>query len=107
MPACIVAYSVSGELEIADGGLRYYALADGTITLVYVSVGTAPSGSGVTVRVNRNGSSIGTTTIAAGANTNSFAPAAAYVTGDYFTVDVTAVGSSGPGADLVVELQTA
>ena len=103
----VIPYSVSGALTAHDGGLRFYALAGGRIRQVHVSVGTAPAGSGLTVRINRNGSSIGTVTIAAGDHTATFTPSpAGYSAGDYFTVDITAVGSSTAGSDLVVELQT-
>lgn len=102
-----IPYSVSGVLTVANGGLRWYALTDGTISLVHASVGTAPTGSGVTVRVNRNTTSLGTVTIPAGAHTNTFVPASpAYTAGDYFTVDVTAIGSSTPGSDLVVQVRS-
>jgi hypothetical protein len=104
--ADIIPYSVSGPLAAATGGLRWYAPTDGTITLVHVSVGTAPAGSGITVQVNRNGTSLGTVTIPVGSHTNTFTPASpAYVAGDYFTVDVTAVGTTTAGSDLVVQLR--
>jgi hypothetical protein len=102
-----VPYSVSGDLEVSDGNLRWYSRAKGTVATVHASVGTAPTGSGVTVQVNQNGSSIGTCTIAAGGHTATFTPAADYDSGDYFTVDVNAVGSTTPGSDLVVQLRMA
>jgi hypothetical protein len=103
-----VPYSVSGELEVADGNLRWYSRAKGSVASVHASVGTAPAGSGVTVQVNRNGTSIGTATIAAGGHIASFTPGSPdFAAGDWFTVDITAVGSSTPGSDLVVQLRMA
>lgn len=98
-------FNVAGALSTLTGNMRWYARFDGEITEVYVSVGTAPTGSGTTVRLNKNGSSLGTVTIAAGSNTNSFTPASpTFVIGDYFTVDITAVGSTTPGSDLDVQI---
>jgi hypothetical protein len=98
----VIPYSISGPLTVTDGTLRWYALTAGTILQVFASAGTG----GLTVRVNRNGASIGTATIPAGSNTAAFTPASPdYTAGDYFTVDVTAAGTGA--ADLVVELQVA
>lgn len=101
-----VTYSISGDLAVQNGGLRWYAPFDGMIKKVYVSVGTAPSGSGVHIRLNKNGIPIGTIIIAAGTNYDWFSPDDPdFVDEDFFTVDVTAVGSSTPGSNLVVQLK--
>jgi hypothetical protein len=102
--AGVIPYAFAGSLSVVNGGLRWYAPADGSITLVHASVGTAPSGSGTTVRVNRNGSSIGSVTISAGNYSASFVPGSpGFSAGDYFTVDVTAAGGA---SDLVVHIRT-
>ena len=99
-------FSINGVLAVGNGVLRWYPLADGTLAGVHCAVGVAPTGSGVTVRLKKNGASVGTGTIAAGAFTTTFVPSpAGYVVGDYFTVDVTAVGSTTPGTGLVVQLR--
>jgi len=99
----VIPYAVSGALTVANGALRWYAPAAGMITLVHASVGTAPGGGGTTVRVNVNGSSVGTATIAAGANSATFVPgSASFVAGDYVTVDVTAANGA---SDLVVQVR--
>ena len=69
-----VPYCVSGALTVANGDLRWYARAKGSIAKVHAAIGTAPAGSGVTVRVNKNGTSLGTCTIAAGGHTATFIP---------------------------------
>jgi len=103
----VVPYSISGNLTVADGGLRWYALRDGEILKVAVSVGTSPSGlTGIGVRLRRNGTSIGTVTLSSGQNYTTFVPTLVTVTqGDYFTVDITSIGNSVPGADLVLEVE--
>jgi hypothetical protein len=98
------AYSISGTLSVSVGQLRWTALADGTLTLAVASVGTPPAGAALTVAVNLNGASVGTITIPDGSNVGTAALGAAFATGDYFTVDVTAASGA---ADLVVELMLA
>ena len=85
--------------------MRFYPQENVTIDHVHAAVGVAPSAPGLTVRLNLNGASIGTGTIAAGANTTSFVPSTtALVVGDYLTVDVTTIGSPTPGSNLVVQV---
>lgn len=96
-----------GALVVANGIERWYPQFDGTITIVHVAVGTVPTGSGTTVRLNLNGTSIGTVTIAASTFTNTFVPSTTTFTvgaADYFTVDVTAIGSTTPGSYLETQI---
>jgi hypothetical protein len=79
------------------------------INSVTIRVSTAPTGSALTVDVNKNGTTIFTTqgnrpSISAGSKTNtSAAPNVnTLAAGDYLTVDVDAIGSTVPGSDLVV-----
>lgn len=79
------------------------------INSVTIRTGTGPTGSALTVDVNKNGTTIftggtGRPSIAAGSKSNtSSAPAVnTLAAGDYLTVDVDAIGSTVPGSDLVV-----
>lgn len=106
-------FSVTGSVSAATGKHRIYNDTGVALTIraVRASVGTAPVGSALTVDVNKNGTTIfGTQTnrpsIAAGSNTAK-APAintTSIADGEYFTVDVDAVGSTTAGADLTVQI---
>lgn len=100
----------SGTLTTQTGTSRFYVENSGTIGLVRASVGTAPTGSPIVVDVNLNGSSIFTNqanrpSIAAAAHTATATPNVTAITaGDFFTVDIDAVGSTNAGADLTVSV---
>jgi hypothetical protein len=76
-----------------------------TITAVYISVDTAPTGTGITVVLRKNGSATGaiTTTITAAAFTGSTTGQSLSVAdGDYVQAWPTVVGSTIAGTDLSV-----
>lgn len=76
-----------------------------TVTAVYVSVDTAPTGSGITTVTRKNGSATGaiTASISAAANTGSTTGQSLSVAdGDYLQAWPTAVGSTVAGTDLSV-----
>lgn len=76
---------------------------DLTIQDSYAVVGTAPTGAAITVNVKLNGTLLFTLTIPAGATkSNTFTGPRAIQQGDLLSVDITAVGSTDPGADLTV-----
>lgn len=92
---------IPGALETLTGTATWEAAADGEISFILVNVGVAPTGSAVTGDVKKNGSSIFAYSIAAGADSDQDVPSAtAFVAGDEFTVDITAIGSTTPGTDL-------
>lgn len=104
-------YSVAGPLVAIAGTLRFYVDGSWTITSVRASVGTAPAGASIIVDVQKNGTTIFTTTanrptIAAAANTGlSGTPdVTGLVTGDYLTISVLQVGSTTAGSDLIVSI---
>ena len=81
----------------------------GTFGTFDMYVKTAPSGAALTVTVNKNGSSIGTGTIADGATSGlgqSLSPTS-FSAGDYLTVDITQIGSSTAGEDLYINFRIA
>lgn len=104
-------YSVAGTLEPLVGNIPIYNDTGRELTIVAVraSVGQAPTGSGVTVDVNLNGStSILSTPLTIPANQTT-ARATSFTTatladGDYLTVDIDSVGSTDPGEGLVVQV---
>lgn len=98
-------YAYSGSLSTNTGSKRLYVASSVTLSTVDAYVVTAPSGSGVIIQINKNGSSLGTVTISDGANSsegNSFSTS--LVKGDYLTVDINQVGSSTAGANLYTNL---
>lgn len=105
-------YGYAGDLVVGAGADRWYMTRAGTLTNVAAWVQTVPTGAAIRVDVNKNGSTIFTTqanrpNIAAGTRTDlaSVPDVTAFVAGDYFTIDIDAIGSTIPGADLVVLLE--
>lgn len=102
-------YSFAGTRVVANGNMRWTPLFSGSISYVQVSLGTAPTGAAFIVRLKKNGVSVGTVSIPVTLRTAMFIPSPATFTGktdgtgDFFTVDVTQVGSGVAGADLVVQ----
>ena len=85
-----------------------------TITKAYGYVKTAPTGTSIIIDINKNGSSIWSSTpgnrltIAAGANSGSQTSfdTTTLVEGDILTIDIDQKGSATAGADLNVALKT-
>ena len=110
----IVAYSVSGVLSTSVGDFPLYNDTTGirTITSIRASVGSSPSGSPVIVDVLNGGASIfggnSPLIINPGSNTVVYTNAANFnnivEVGDSLTVNITAVGSTFSGSDLVVQV---
>jgi len=106
-------FTVVNNLGILDNPLRIYNKlgVTQTITEVFLSVGTAPTGSGITVDVHKNGTTIFTNqanrpTITAGSNTGSTTTidVPTWSNNEYLTAHIDGVGSTIPGADLVVHV---
>ena len=96
-------FSQPGTVIVAVGESRYYMSQSGSLTGVIVSVGTAPTSSGLTIDVLKNGVSIFNTppTIPVGQHKVQITPnVVSFATGDYYTVSVTVAD----GANLVVQL---
>jgi hypothetical protein len=109
----VVTVTIPGALAVGAGTLRF-PVGSGTwaITSVRVTAGTAPTGSAAIVDVHKNGTTIYGTpanrpTVADGANdaTGGTASTTSVTAGDYLSVDVDQVGSTTPGADLVVAIR--
>lgn len=100
-------FSMAGTLSVKNGGGRAYNLtgAARTITQLHAAVGTAPAGSAVTAAIKVNGTQVGTVSIAAGALTGTATLTASWPVDGWVTCDVTAVGSTTAGSDLVVTVK--
>lgn len=97
-------FFVEGTIPVFNGTQRSYVYKACAITSMMISVGTAATGSAINVRINKNGSSLITGSLATGSNYNKVTGlSASLVEGDYLTLDVTQVGSTYPGYDLTIK----
>ena len=73
-----------------------------TATGLYARVTIAPQGQAITLQIRRNGTSLGTVTIAAGERTGATAISQLVSDGNYFDINITGTGTSpNQGSDLV------
>ena len=100
-------YNYDGTLAVNTGSKRLYMTRTGTFGSFDMFVATAPVGADLTVTINKNGSSIGTGTISAGATsgTGQTLSSTSFSSGDYLTVDITQIGSSTAGEDLYINFR--
>ena len=102
-------YNYDGTLILNTGDKRLYMARAGTFGTFDMYVKTAPAGAALNVQINKNGSSIGTGTIADGATsgTGQALSSTSFSAGDYLTVDITQIGSSTAGEDLYINFRIA
>ncbi len=107
-------WAISGaQVTGTNVGARYVAPQALTILKCWLIVRTAPTGAAILIDINKNGSTIWSTqgnrgTIAAAAttgNTTTF-NTTALAAGDYLDLDIDQIGSTVPGSDLTVVLET-
>lgn len=104
-------FTLVGAAGVRVGTLRFYIEEPCEIDRVRVSTGVAPQGQDLIVDVNLNGTSIFTDAtrprVAPGMNTGYVDPATpvALVAGDYLSIDIDQIGTTSPGADLVVQVR--
>ena len=97
------AYRYTGTLETNTGEKRFYMHKAATLTGIYAYVKTAPSGAALNLALLQNGTSLQTFSIAADTTTGSSTGLTHSISaGDYFTVNITQVGSSTAGEELYV-----
>lgn len=111
--------NIDGAATTGQKGGRFYNRTgrDITLTEVFVSAGTAPTGGPLTIDVHKNGTTVFSAqaerpSIAAGTNKASATPK---VTGnpvvlgkdEYLTIEVDVVGTTVAGSDLRVEVRGA
>lgn len=106
-------FSLTGNAAVGVGGHRVYNDSGAPLTIrsVRASVKTAPAGSSLIADVNLDGVTIFTTqanrpTIPDGALTSGMAVPAVTVwpAGSFLTADVDQIGSTTPGAELVIQV---
>lgn len=106
-------FTAAGALEVAAGSIRIYNCLGRTVTIskVFLSAATAPTGSAIIVDANKGGTTIFTNQahrpqIAATANTGytTTIDVASWADGEYLTMDIDAIGSTIAGADLTVHV---
>lgn len=103
-PGLVPVFTRQNALSVLTGLMRFYFEEPRIISNIRASVGVPSVGSAVVARVNMNGVSIGSISIAAGLYTSTLAISEAVDSGDYVTVDIVSVGSTYSGSDLSVIL---
>jgi hypothetical protein len=101
---------MQGTLSLTTGTQRFYVERSGIISYIRATIGTPSSGSPVVVDVLKNGVSVLSTPLSIPAGEYSLKGILAdsqlsVSAGDYFTVNVTGVGSVTTGANLTVTLE--
>jgi len=100
-----VRFLIQGNAVVANKVAQVLIGFGGTFTRLRAWADTAPAGSGLSIRINKNGVSVATLSIAAGTNSASTAVSIAVAAGDRISLDITGVGSTTPGGnDLLVTL---
>jgi len=100
-----VQLSQADTLTITTGTAKWYAPFNLSVSNVVARVGTAPQGSALVVDLKRNGISNSVITVSSNTSVASNATSLTVSEGDYFTVDVTAIGSTTAGSDLNVTIK--
>lgn len=105
----MVALTVSGILAIeSDAAPAIHAPEDFKPTTIKVVAKQAPTGASLTVRIKSGTTDWATATLPAGlSEVTATAPATVIAAGTNIRLDITAVGTTYPGADLTVTLYTA
>lgn len=95
-----------GSQFVSTGLHKYYVDHPGTDMGLRASLSTPPVGSDLVVALRQNGTVIQLATIPDGQITSGYLTLSpgTVSAGDYFTVDVTQVGSTDPGSELTVTL---
>lgn len=98
-------FGVHGTLLVAnDMTLYWVAPKAGTFTSIIARVKTAPSGAALQLRINKNGVQVTTLSISSGSTSATGSISISFAQGDYFSLDITQVGSTANGANLTVVL---
>lgn len=101
-----VALSQPGVLKAFNGTTRWYPPFPATIQSIESIVGIAPNGGKITYVIKKNGTVIFTGTILSGINKNSpEVVSITLTTDDYLTVDVTEIGTTTAGSDLIIRMK--
>jgi hypothetical protein len=96
-----------GVLEVGTNNFRLYNCTGAAMTIsrVFLSVGTPPTGAAVNVTLSMDGSSVDTSSVASAAYTgDNTGLSIVWPNGSYISSEVTQIGSTVAGADLVVHV---
>lgn len=94
-----------GELQLVTGTTRWYAPFDLLVTGINTKVSSSAD-SNISIEIKKNGSTVKSSSILAGQFSSVVsAPEFPMVEGDYITVDVTSIGTTNKGEDLVVQFK--
>lgn len=113
LPNSQAVFTVEGVVSTGSGSLRIYNSMGRTVTIskVFLSANTAPTGADIIVDLNNNGSTVFSTQsnrprIVDGANTGytTTINSSSWADGQYLTFDRDQVGSGTPGSDLTVHV---
>jgi hypothetical protein len=102
-------FQVSGYLSIQNNAAPIVVVdANRSVLDIFALIGTPPAGNGITLQINRNGSSYVALQFADGATTSTVVSGfglPALKVGDQLSLNITAVGDNVPGSDLSVILR--
>ena len=94
-----------GTLSVFNGTSRFYCFTTANITQLQFYALTAPTGGPATARLNKNGVTVATISLPAGNTYISTTGLSIPTTsGDYLTVDITAIGTIFAGADASLQI---
>jgi len=84
-----------GPISVQNGTARWYPDQSVNITGVYINASTAPTSGPFSIAVEKNGSTIATTSLSAGSYASSVSAInISYTSSDYVTIDVTAANGA-------------
>jgi hypothetical protein len=96
-------YSRTGTITLGDTGTKWYTSSNVTIISAIARVDTAPTGGNLSLSIKKNGTSNATLTILPNQTTSNYYTTPIFANaGDYFTIEVTSIGSTFAGEDLYV-----
>ncbi len=102
-------YQIPGYLAIQTSAAPFIIVdADRAVRDLFGILGTAPTGAGVTLQVNRNGAAWATLQFDPGHTTSTSVSGfglPALRAGDQLSLDVTGVGTTSPGSDLTLRIR--
>ncbi len=103
-----IVFFISGTLTVSNpaGNINIQSPFALSCTSLTGKVNTAPAGASLIFTINRNGASIGTVTIIAGTTgASTTISATTLAQDDVITVQITQIGSSTAGSDLIAEVR--
>ena len=97
-------FNFPGELSVQTGTARWYPQYSYTLNTIRARVSNAPNGNDINLNIRKNGNVVATTSILDGLDRSSINTSIPVAYEDYITVDITSVGNTAKGTDLVVSI---